>query len=142
MQGSCLCEKYGNRPGGKKVKICFPVKEVNGLDSEVYGHFGSAPAFIVFNSENKDFAVIENQDRNHAHGMCNPLAALAGKEINSVVVGGIGGGALNKLNAAGIDVYKAQARTVTENLALFISRGLPLFQPGHNCGGHGGGCAH
>ncbi len=124
------------------MKLCFPVKEVSGLESEVYEHFGSAPAFFIVDSSTKAFKVVHNADRQHAHGMCNPVGAIEGQEVDAVIVGGIGGGALMKLNRAGIDVYKAMAKTVKVNIELFESGGLPAFQPGHVCKGHTGVCSH
>jgi predicted Fe-Mo cluster-binding NifX family protein len=29
------------------MRICFPTENLQGLDSTVYGHFGSAPGFII-----------------------------------------------------------------------------------------------
>ncbi len=124
------------------MKVCFPVKEVSALDSEVYGHFGSAPKFILVDSETEHFTIIDNVDQHHVHGMCNPIEAIAGKDVDSVIVGGIGGGALMKLNMAGIKVYRAKAKRVKENLSLFSSGELMQFQPGHVCAGHGDMCSH
>jgi len=124
------------------MKLCFPVVEVSALDSKVYGHFGSAPKFILVDSETENFKVIDNVDQHHIHGMCNPIESLAGLDVGSVIVGGIGGGALTKLNIAGISVYKAMAKTVKENLALFSSGRLPRFQPGHTCTGNSQACSH
>lgn len=124
------------------MKLCFPVKEISDLESEVYGHFGSAPAFVLVDYDTKAVTVVHNADRHHAHGMCNPAGALEGHEVDAVVVGGIGGGALMKLNRAGINVYKAMAKTVRENIELFGSKGLPRFQPGHVCGGNDRTCSH
>ena len=73
------------------MKLCFPVKEISDLESEVYGHFGSAPAFIVIDSDTKAVTVVNNSDQHHAHGMCNPVGALEGREVDVVIVGGIGG---------------------------------------------------
>ena len=126
------------------MKVCFPVMNVQALESEVYGHFGSAPAFILVDTDKRDSFAINNNDQHHAKGMCSPLRALAGHEIDCVVVGGIGGGALMKLNQAGIIVYKAMGSTVKDNLVLLGEGKLPVFQPGHVCAGHshGGGCSH
>lgn len=33
------------------MKVCFPVAEVNGIASEVYGHFGSAPVADIKRSD-------------------------------------------------------------------------------------------
>jgi len=124
------------------MKVCFPVKDVADIESEVYGHFGSAPAFVIIDSDTRAITVVNNGDRHHAHGMCNPIAALEGQHVDAVVVGGIGGGALTKLNGAGIIVYKTMGKTVRENIELLRSKKLPQFQPGHVCGGHTGGCSH
>jgi len=124
------------------MKLCFPVKEAIDFESEVYEHFGSAPAFMVVDTETRRLKTIENPDSRHAKGMCNPIGALSGQGIHGVVVTGIGGGALMKLNRAGLTVYRAEARTVKENLELFVKGQLPEFLPGQVCGGHGHDCAH
>jgi predicted Fe-Mo cluster-binding NifX family protein len=124
------------------MKVCFPVKEVMDLESEVYGHFGSAPAFVLVDTETEDVSSVGNSDMHHQHGMCNPIGALGGKPVDVVVVGGIGGGALMKLQRSGIKVYRAAAYSVKENLELFRSGELPEFLPGHTCGSHGTSCAH
>ncbi|QWV97347.1 diguanylate cyclase [Geomonas nitrogeniifigens] len=130
------------------MKICFPVETNQGLSSPVYGHFGSAPGFLLVDSATGECVAIGNGDRVHQHGACNPVAGLGGYVVDAVVVGGIGGGALHKLNAAGMRVYRAGADTVADNLALFQANRLQEYMPGHTCGGHGGGhdhghgCAH
>jgi len=126
------------------MKICFPVEENQGLDSRVYGHFGSAPMFLVVDSSKGSLSVLSNADRDHAHGHCSPVRALGGQRIDSVVVGGIGQGALSKLGVLGITVYQADGETVGENLEKMRSGSLRPFSPGRVCFGHGpgGGCAH
>ena len=126
------------------MKIAFPTKEEQGMDSSVYGHFGSAPHFIIVDSEKGTFEAAGNPDVFHKHGQCQPLAALSGKPVDAVVVGGIGAGALFKLNNAGIKTYRAVEGTVAENLELIKSGKLPQFLPEHTCAGHahGGRCAH
>jgi predicted Fe-Mo cluster-binding NifX family protein len=126
------------------MKICFPVAEVKGIESEVYGHFGSAPAFIIVETENNHVTTINNNDQHHAHGACNPLKKFNNKQVDALVVGGIGMGALNILKQSGIQVYRAQAPTVQENIAFLKAGNLPEFAPQHTCAGHGhdGGCGH
>jgi predicted Fe-Mo cluster-binding NifX family protein len=127
------------------MKVCFAVKEFKGLDSEVYGHFGSAPSFALIDTESGNVSEIVNADKEHTHGQCSPIKALGGSDIDGVVVGGIGGGALGKLAALGIDVFKASASTVQDNLTIMNKDGLPKFMPNMTCGGHGGkgtGCSH
>ena len=122
------------------MKVCFPVESDKGLDSEVYDHFGSAPVFVVFDTDKKSINTINNQDLGHVHGKCSPLKALDGKMVDAIVVGGIGAGAINKLNAMGIKVYRATKGTVQTNIGLFESCKMDEITIEHACGGHAGGC--
>lgn len=126
------------------MKVCFPVDRDQGLESSVYGHFGSAPTFIVIDTGAEQSVTVDNKDLHHAHGACNPIMAMGGSDVDAVVVGGIGAGAIRGLNSRGIRVFRAVAPTVKENLTLLINAGLPELSLEHACGGHahGGGCAH
>jgi ArsR family transcriptional regulator len=123
------------------MKLCFPVESNEGLDSPVYGHFGSAPLFMVYDTQMNAIEAISNQDLGHEHGMCNPLQALDGKSVDAIVVGGIGAGAVSKLNAMGIKVYKADEGTIKTNIALFQGNSLPELTINNACSHHGG-CGH
>jgi predicted Fe-Mo cluster-binding NifX family protein len=126
------------------MRVCFPVQHDEGIDSKVYNHFGSAPLFVVVDMETSVASMIRNKDQHHMHGACNPIQALDNQKIDAVVVGGIGAGALSKLNQSGIKVYRAQSQTIKENMALFASQSLTEFSLQGSCGGHshGGICAH
>ncbi|NTV48756.1 MAG: diguanylate cyclase [Geobacteraceae bacterium] len=126
------------------MKVCFPVLENNGLESQVHGHFGSAPGFVVVDIITNELTMINNSDQIHEHGACNPVAGLGGHQVDAIVVGGIGGGALHKLNSAGMRVFKSQDGTIGENIELLRANTLPEYMPGHTCGGHGHshGCSH
>ena len=60
------------------MKICFPTFNLEGLESRVYEHFGSAPGFVIVDTETQTVEEINNNDLHHAHGMCQPLKALGG----------------------------------------------------------------
>ncbi|MFA5514673.1 MAG: NifB/NifX family molybdenum-iron cluster-binding protein [Desulfuromonadales bacterium] len=124
------------------MKLCIPVERNEGLQSLVYGHFGSAPMFLLVDTDTREVSEIANRDLHHAHGACSPLKALAGAPVDAIVVGGIGAGALNGLNRAGLKVYRAQGPTVAENLAAFHLAALPELTPTQTCGGHAHGCSH
>lgn len=128
------------------MKVFFPVQKDEGIASAVFNHFGSAPAFVVVDTDANSVSTISNGDRHHAHGACNPLKALDDHAIDAVVVGGIGAGALTRLNQAGIKVYRAASGTIQQNLALFRDKGLAEYTPRVSCSGHshgpGGGCSH
>ena len=124
------------------MKVCFPVQDNLGVESTVYNHFGSAPSFIVVNTATKEVSAINNSDLHHTHGACNPMKALSGESVNAIVVGGIGAGALSRLNQLGITVYRAQGQMIKENIVLFEKSQLPILTPQQCCGGHAEGCAH
>ena len=126
------------------MKICFPVQNDKGMESTVYNHFGSAPMFVVHDTDTNTLAIINNRDQHHAHGSCNPMKALDNQKVDAIVVGGIGAGALTRLNQMGIRVHRAQAETIRENISLFSSQNLPELTAQGCCGGHSkdGGCAH
>jgi predicted Fe-Mo cluster-binding NifX family protein len=124
------------------MKVCFPVQEFAGMASQVHNHFGSSPSFVVVDTQERLIKTIANQDRNHAHGGCNPFLALGGEKIEILVVGGIGGGALNKVLAMGVKVYAAGAATIQENLRLLRDQKLEEIDPNGACRAHHGECGH
>jgi predicted Fe-Mo cluster-binding NifX family protein len=119
------------------MQICIPVLEDRGLESRVSAHFGSAPAFMIVDTESRACRLVGNANQHHAHGMCQPLAVLAGETVGGIVVGGIGMGALMKLQAAGITVYRAMHPTVGETLAAFTAGALDPVDRNEACAGHG-----
>jgi predicted Fe-Mo cluster-binding NifX family protein len=127
------------------MKIAFPLQESNGLDSPVYGHFGSAPWFLLTDAPGGVFEIVTNEDAHHEHGMCRPDLALGGRPVDAVVVGGIGAGALRKLQDGGIRVFRGVEGSVRENLDLLSAGKLPEFRFEMTCAGHEhgeGGCPH
>lgn len=121
------------------MKVCIPVEDNNALDSRVCAHFGSAPFFLIVDTDTNECDSIVNTGAHHAHGMCQPLALLDGKEIDGVVVGGIGRGALFKLQTAGIAVYLSEYQTVRETIAAHVAGTLKTVSQDHVCQGHGHG---
>jgi predicted Fe-Mo cluster-binding NifX family protein len=122
----------------------MPVKSDQGVDSLVYDHFGSAPCFIVVDAETNQIQTIPNKNEDHEHGDCQPLMSFQDTIPDIVVVGGIGGGALTKLNHAGVRVFKSEGLTVKENIELLTTKGLIEFTSQHTCHGHSHGesCSH
>ena len=123
------------------MKLCFPIESNNGIESFVYGHFGSAPMFLVYDTESESSETINNQNLNHVHGRCSPIQALDGQSVDAIVVGGIGGGAISKLNMMGIKVYQAVQGTVQKNIDLFKQKAVSEITLDQACRQHGG-CGH
>lgn len=124
------------------MHICIPVEADNGLNSPVCAHFGSAPAFMIVDVDTGSCRAVANTNLHHGHGMCMPLQSLQGEQIDAMVVGGIGMGALNKLNAAKIEVYLSEHATVGEVVAAFTAGSLRLMRPNMACAQHGHGHGH
>jgi predicted Fe-Mo cluster-binding NifX family protein len=119
------------------MNICIPVLADRGLESPVSGHFGSAPMYVLADSETRQTRALSNARAVHEHGACRPLDALAGEKIVAMVVGGIGAGALMKLQGAGIRVFRATAPTVAGCLDAFARNEVEEIDPAGACAGHG-----
>lgn len=121
------------------MKVCIPAQDGSGLEGTPYGHFGSASHFVVHDTGTGKTDVISNADSHHAHGMCHPVGALAGRRIDAIIVGGIGARALMKLTAEGMRVYRAGDGTIRENIEQLSSGKLEEITIEGACGGHGPG---
>ncbi|NFH68548.1 metalloregulator ArsR/SmtB family transcription factor [Clostridium botulinum] len=122
------------------MKVCFPVKSNEGVNSAPYNHFGTAPLFIICNTETNEVKALNNGDLGHEHGKCQPIKALSGEIVDAVIVGGIGRGAITKLNSMGIKVFKAIEGNVNENLEAYKKGELTEFPTNHTCSHDG--CGH
>lgn len=124
------------------MRLCIPVTEDRGLESPVSAHFGSAPLFVVADTDSGDCRVIPNKDLHHSHGMCRPLSSLTGEEIDGIAVGGIGAGALGKLAAAGMRVFITREASVKDTVDAIKTGALQEASPAMACGHHGHGNGH
>jgi predicted Fe-Mo cluster-binding NifX family protein len=121
------------------MKVCIPVEEYRGLESTVFGHFGSAPVFALVDTETLTVESLANRDEHHQHGACSPLKAIGGRQVNAVIVGGIGSGAIRGLQSAGIDVFRFVGGTVADAVQQFKAGTLPALTVQHACSGHAAG---
>jgi predicted Fe-Mo cluster-binding NifX family protein len=117
------------------MRICIPITSDEGIESAVCEHFGSAPMFMVVDTQTGACRALTNHNAHHGHGMCHPLEALAAEAIDGFVVGGIGQNALTRLRQAGIEVLLSDQQTVAQTLAAFTAGSLTSVSPAHACGG-------
>ncbi|MDX9745562.1 MAG: NifB/NifX family molybdenum-iron cluster-binding protein [Syntrophales bacterium] len=124
--------------------ICVPTHENRGLDSGVYPHFGSAPAFIIHDTDTGETKFLDNNNQHHGDGTCNPAQKLMGETVDVVLTGGMGARAIEMLNAMGIKVYMATAGTVRNNIEALNDQKLEELTVRNACGQHNmhGGCGH
>jgi predicted Fe-Mo cluster-binding NifX family protein len=116
---------YNEKGERNTMKVCFPVIANHGLQSTVYGHFASAPLFLEVDTDSGEASAIPNCDKFNPDAGCNPFKALTGRQLDGVVVGGVGDTLLDMLNMMGFRVYEAQTESVQENIELFGRQELP-----------------
>ena len=115
------------------MRLCIPTETQDGKLAQVYGHFGSAPFFTIYDSEKVEVEVIKNDNEHHSHGMCQPMSALNGKDIDAVVCGGMGARAVQKLNEGGVKAYRTIQGTVADVAAQFSKGGLEEITVDNAC---------
>jgi len=118
------------------MRICIPTETNKGKKAEVYGHFGSAPFFTIYDTEKGDVEIINNSNQHHSHGMCQPMSSLSDKKIDAVVCGGMGARAVQKLNEGGIKTYRAVPGTVEEIVKRYGQDDLEEITAENACSQH------
>ena len=109
-----------------------------GAEAAVYGHFGSAPCFVIVDTDKGTFEIVENSGREHEHGQCNPFQSLESHAVDALVTGGIGQRALQLLRQRNIKVYRASAeRNVAEAVLSLRSGKLQEISLSDACAHHG-----
>jgi len=119
------------------MKFAIPTENRNGLQSNVYGHFGSAPFYAFYNSMDENLEFVDNSNKVHEHGQCQPIDALSEKKVEAVICNGMGIRAVNNLNALGIKVYSVKEAPTIEDLVLMVKEGaLKELLPANACQQH------
>ena len=123
------------------MKICFPVQSTaSDLNAPLCEHFGSAEAFVVYDTEAG--TLINPEVREATDDTCGCGSHRHSLVVDAVICNSIGGGMLGKLQASGIQVYQSQAATVAQAIEQFQQQALPKLETSSCCGGHGHTHAH
>ena len=125
------------------MKLCIPLTADRGLASPRSIHFGSAPMFVIHDTETSGTVFAGNEDQQHEHTHCSPLRALDGQAVDAILVGGIGGGrAVSRLAAASIAVYRVTQGSLGDTVQAWQDGGsLEQISAEEGCTHHSG-CAH
>jgi predicted Fe-Mo cluster-binding NifX family protein len=119
------------------MKICIPTQGKNGLKEMVFGHFGSAKFFTIYDTEKKTIEIVENKNEHHDHGTCHPIGAIAGYNVDVILSGGMGRRAVQMLNEGGLKVFLMDGSTVADAVKNFEENKLSELTVDNACGGHG-----
>jgi predicted Fe-Mo cluster-binding NifX family protein len=96
------------------MKICVSA-ESNSLDSPIDPRFGRCPYFVIVDSENMQFEVIQNMASGATGGAGIQAAqTIAGKGVKVLITGNVGPNAFQALSAAGIKIVTGASGTVRE----------------------------
>lgn len=90
------------------------------LDSQLDQRFGRADFFLIVDSDNLEFEVVDNSATATAGGAgITSAQSIVEKGVQAVITGNVGPNALSVLKAAEIPVYKGQSVSVRENIEQF-----------------------
>ena len=96
--------------------LAIPTEKMNGLNSKVFGHFGIAPFYAIYNSDNENLEFMENRHEEHVHGSCQPTGELSAVGVNAIVCSGMGVRAVNRFNELKIKVFFADNEPLVEGI--------------------------
>lgn len=114
------------------MKIAVPVTENNEIDD----HFGHCESYSIYTIlDTNAIIATESIEAEPGCGCKSNIAnILADNGVKVMLAGGIGSGAINKLNKAGIDVVRGCSGNPTDSVNLFL-QGL-LTDSGESCSAH------
>jgi predicted Fe-Mo cluster-binding NifX family protein len=118
------------------MKIAVSAKG-DGLSSEVDPRFGRAAYFIIYDTENKSFEAVSNEDNVAAAQGAGIQAAqsVVSRQVDWVISGNMGPNAFSALKAAGVKIASRTEGTVEEAIRL-AEKGELQEIAGANVQGH------
>ena len=109
-------------------------------NGQVFQHFGHTEYFKVYEVEEGKVVSAEVVDTNGSgHGAL--AGVLAELNVDTLICGGIGGGARNALASVGIQIYGGVSGDADAAVAALLSDSLN-FDPNAKCNHHGEGHHH
>ena len=109
-------------------------------NGQVFHHFGHTEYFKVYEVEEGKVVSAEVVDTNGSgHGAL--AGVLAELNVDTLICGGIGGGARNALASVGIQIYGGVSGDADAAVAALLSDSLN-FDPNAKCSHHGEGHHH
>ena len=112
-------------------------------DGEIYGHFGHAGLFAVYDYQDADVnrctkQLVEVGDRHGHQAMAELMREL---KIDAVIAGNMGGEAKAALLSMGIVPIAGFEGSADDAADLLILGQLPILEGGGSCSGGCGGCS-
>lgn len=149
-----LCSGYNNfclksiaKKRKKDLIMRIAVTFDNGL---VFGHFGHTKAFKIYDVEDNKIINEEILDTSDS-GHCALAKILVENNVDSLICGGLGKGAINALNEANIKIFAGVSGSADEAVRLFLKNELKFtteancdhnHDENHSCSDHDHNCSH
>jgi len=119
------------------MRLAIPVESSEELNSKVYGHFGSAPYYAIYDADSGNFEILKSENDHRVHGNCQPISLLSIKGVNAIVCGGMGVRAIGRLGEMSIKVYFCgDSITVSDVIQKWKENQLKELTIKDGCGGH------
>ncbi len=120
------------------VSAIVPVKDINGLDSKVHGHFGRAPYFIILRLDSEGGTEIEDfyynaflKDKDSIHVGVKVIKTVIRHDLDLVFTAKIGEISFHMLKDNFIDIYRVEAGETVRSVAERYHKGEvdPIISP-------------
>jgi len=119
------------------MKIAIPVRE-----NLVDGHFGHCESFAIFSVDESKTITVEDKITPPAGCGCksNIIPVLAQMGVKVMLAGNMGAGAVNMLEAAGIQVVRGCSGDALETVKRWVKG--EVLDSGEGCSDHGSQDCH
>lgn len=119
------------------MKIAIPVDEKT-METTVCPSFGRSPFFLIYDTESKNAAFVDNSAAASQGGAGIKAAqAIVDNQVSALLTPRCGENAAQVIQAANIKIYKTAGGSLQENIDAFMEGKLPVLDEIHP-GFHGG----
>jgi len=87
---------------------------------------------MILDTDTGEAVSVPNCNELNPEAGCDPFKALINKEMDGVVVAGIGDGFLEMLNMMGARVYQARSESIKESVELVCKNELDVLEMQHS----------
>lgn len=117
------------------MRLALPTAEDNGTSAQISAHFGRTNGFTLYETETGETDFVKHA-AGRGPGESLPPTTVVESGADAVIAGNIGRGAVSRLRAADIAVYRGGEGTVEEAIAQWEADALEAVEP-EDVHGHG-----
>lgn len=134
IEGLTMCIKGGNYIMANEQAVQNTIIAVPCVESDVYGHFGHCPRFMIYTIQNAE--ITSEQALDTTDKGCQLLAPyLKEHGVKIVICGNIGAGAKNNLLNQGIQVFPGASGHAKKQVESFLA-GTLAYNENAQCAHH------